>query len=222
MIIKIAQTASNIKQSYYINGDNFNFHGNLGSIDKYQDISISNNETSIKGVHHFSRWVNYIPLRYFFGKENLTRVFDLYLNENKYGSIAFSKHGYYKSFYIITLDSGHIFHCYSRSIGSFNYVSIYEDNKQIALIETLLNVDDYMYTHKLYVLDDYKPFAYTLSFFVLYYANFHFSYRFHMSIGNTQYVKSWSISKYNEKYNPDWRETNFPGENYFGKTSIFT
>ena len=221
MIVKITQTASNIKQLFYIDSDDFNFHGELGSWDKYQSISLSNEESVIKGVHRFSNWVNYIPLRYLFGYTNITRVFDLYRNENKYGNIVFSEHGFHKSYYLIQLDNGPVFHCYSRSKGSFNYVSIYEKDKQIALIETLLNVEDFKYTHKLYILNDYKQFADTLSFFVLYYANFKFSQRFHMSSGS-QNVKAWSFSRYNYKYDPEWREKNFPNENYFGKTSIFT
>jgi hypothetical protein len=32
--------------------------------------------------------------------------------------------------------------------------------------------------------------------------------------------KSWSFSKYDDKYNPKWREIHFPDENFFGKTSL--
>ena len=41
----------------------------------------------------------------------------------------------------------------------------------------------------------------------------------HMSAGQTA-AKSWSFSKYADKYNPKWRETHFPNENFFGKTSL--
>lgn len=104
--------------------------------------------------------------------------------------------------------------------GSFHYVSIYQGEKQIALIETFLNTTDYKYYHKLYVLEDYNRFADTLSFFVLYCSNYYFSKRFHMTKGSYS-VKSWNFSKYNNKYDPKWRETNFPDENFFGKTSLF-
>lgn len=220
MIIKISQTASNIKQTFDIESDNFYFYGELGSVNRFQTITLSNKDTTIKGVYNLSQWVNYIPFRWLFGEINLTRVFHLYKDENIYGSVLLSKHGFMKGFYVIALDSGEIFHCYSRSIGSFNYVSIYEGDKQIALIETYLNTKDYKYTHKLYVLDKYNQFADTLSFFVLYYANYRFAERFHMSKGS-YYEKSWSYSKYNNKYDPKWRETNFPDENFFGKTNLF-
>ncbi len=45
---------------------------------------------------------------------------------------------------------------------------------QIALIETYLTVKDNKYIHKLYILDSYNEYADTLSFFVLYYANYTF------------------------------------------------
>ena len=219
MIIKISQTASNIKQSYDIEGENFYYSGAAGSISRLQSITISNKENTIKGVYNISKWVNYIPLRYLFGEANLTRVFHLYKNETIYGSIVFSKHGFLKSFYVIALDSGEIFHCYCLSRGSFDYVSIYQGNKQIALVETYLSVNDYKYTHKLYLLDEYSQFADTLSFFVLYYASYNFAQRMHMSKGSVS-VKAWSFSKYVDKYNAKWRETHFPYENFFGKTSL--
>ncbi len=219
MIIKISQTASNIKQSYDIESENFYYSGYAGSISRLQSITLSNKENTIKGIYNISKWVNYVPLRYLFGEANLTRVFHLYKNDDIYGSIVFSKHGFLKSFYVIALDGGEIFHCYSLSRGSFNYVSIYQGDAQIALVETYLSVNDYKYTHKLYLLDDYNQFADTLSFFVVYYASYNFAQRMHMSSGAVS-EKAWSFSKYADKYNPKWHETHFPDENFFGKTSL--
>ncbi|MBR6514825.1 MAG: hypothetical protein IKT46_08355 [Clostridia bacterium] len=219
MIIKIAQTASNIKQTYDVEGENFYYTGNAGSISSMQPITLSNKENTIKGVYNTSKWINYIPLRYLFGYANLTRIFLIYENDNIYGSIVFSKHGFLKNCYIISLDSGEIFHCYCLSRGSFDYVSIYQGDTQIALIETYLSVNDLKYTHKLYILNEYDRFADTLSFFVLYYASYNFTERMHMSSGST-YTKAWSFSKYADRYDPKWRETHFPDENYFGKTSL--
>lgn len=115
MIVTISQTASNTKQSYNIESENFYYSGEAGSISRLQSITIFNKENTIKGIYNISKWVNYIPLRYLFGEANLTRVFYLYKNENIYGSIVFSKHGVLKSFYVIILDSGEIFHCYCLS-----------------------------------------------------------------------------------------------------------
>jgi len=219
MIIKISQAASNIKQSYNIEGETFYYSGNAGSISRLQSITLSHKENTIKGIYNISKWVNYIPLRYLFGEANLTRVFHLYKNDNFYGSIVFSKHGFLNSFYVIALDSGEIFHCYPLSRGSFNFVSFYLVDTLIALVEIYLTVNDYKYTHKLYLLDEYNQFADTLSFFVLYYASYNFAQRMHMSSGSVS-EKTWSFSKYADKYDPKWRETHFPSENFFGKTSL--
>ncbi len=221
MIIKISQTASNVKQSYDIKGDGFYYSGDTGRISRFQTITISNKDSALKGVFTFSKWVNYIPYRWLFGKPNITQAFNLYKNENIYGNITFSKHGFFKSCYIITLDNGEIFHCYCRSKSSFDYVSIYKGDQQIALLETYLSVNDFKYTHKLYLLDDYNKFAETFSLFVLYYASFNFAQRFHMTKGST-YGKEWTISRYNNKYDKNWRETHFPNENFFGKINLFS
>lgn len=220
MIIKLTQTASNIKQYYDVEGEDFFFVGKIGSINRLQPIKMFNENTLIKGVFNFSKCINYIPFRWLLGKENHTKKFQVFKNENLYGSITFSRNGFMQSCYTITLESGNSFHCYCRTIGSFDYVSIYQGENQIALIETYLNTNSLKYTHKLYILDNYNQFSDIFSFFVLYYANFNFIERFHMSVGSF-YVKSWSISRYNSKYNPKWREMNFPDENFFGKLNLF-
>ncbi len=220
MIIKIKQTASNVKQTFDIEGENFCFLGEAGCINRFQKIRIFNKEKEIKGNYQLSKWYNYIPFRYLFGYCNLTRVFVLYENENIFGSIMFSQHGFLKSFYVVALDNGEILHCYCRSKDSFDYVSVYKNDNQIALIETYLNVTDFKYAHKLYLKDEFSSLAEVLSFFTVYYSSYNFAERFHMSGGST-YQKSWSFSKYNNKYNSNWREENFPDENFFGKTNLF-
>ena len=220
MIIKISQTASNVRQSYDIAGKNFNYQGKAGSVSRLQNVVLANSHTTIRGVYYPSRWVNYIPFRYLFGKENLTRRFRLYRNESSYGSIAFSKHGWMKSFYVISLNSGETFHCYCCAKGTFRYVSIYQEKKQIAVLETYLCVSDDKYSHKLYILDEYDQYAEALSFFAVYYASLTFSKRFHMSRGSVS-QRAWSLSRYNDKYDPTWREKNFPDEDFFGKINLF-
>ena len=215
VILRITQTASNIKQTYDIFGEDFFGQGNVGNFSRMQAISLSWKENTIRGVFRISKWVNYIPYRYLFGKANLTRGFVLYKNDTEYGSIVFSRHGYHRSFYVITLNSGETFYCYYRAKGAFVYVSVYQGDTQIALIETYLSVNDFKYTHKLYLLDDNARFADALSFFVLYFANYRFTNRFHMTKGSIT-ERVWSFSKYNDRYDPKWREIHFPNENFFG------
>ena len=117
MIVKISQTASNIKQTFDIESDVFYFQGKVGQFSRFQPITLSNKDTKMKGVYHLSKWINYIPFRWLFRKENHTKIFYLYKNENIYGSIMFSQRGFMKSFHVITLNSGEIFHCYCRAKG---------------------------------------------------------------------------------------------------------
>ena len=221
MIIKIVQTASNIKQTYDIEGENFYYRANAGSFSRLQSITLVNRENTLKGVYHLSKPINYIPLRYLFGKPNLTRAFQIYKNGGAYGNVVYSKRGFNRSCYLITTNRREEFECYDLYRGSFHYISIYRGNVQIALVETYLSVNDYEYTHKLYLLDDYVELADIFSLFVVYYAGYNFAKRLHMNIHSTTYVKAWSISSYSDKYDPNWRETHFPNENFFGKVSLF-
>lgn len=220
MIIKIIQTSSNIKQEYDIEFPESTFFGSAGNVSALQHIEIFNKDTNLSGKFQISNWVNYIPLRYLFGVANLTRAFLIERNEEDIGEFIFSKHGFMKSFYVITLNDDTILHCYTRMKGSYNYISVYNGDDQIALIETYLCCNDYKYKHKIYLLDDWRQLCEVLSLFVLYYASFKFAHRMHMSSGSS-YEKGFSLSKYNNKYNPCWRELNFPDENFFGKTSLF-
>lgn len=226
MIIKIVQTASSIKQTYEIESENFYYGAKAGSFSRLQPITLVNRENTIKGVYHLSKPVNYIPLRYLFGKPNITRAFRIYKNGNHYGSVVYSKDGFNKNRYLITSDRREEFECYDlyNYRKSFHYISIYRGNVQIALVETYLLAVDYKYTHKLYLLDDYAELAELFSFFVVYYAGYNFAERLHMNkytIANTGHVITWRVSGYSDKYDENWRETHFPNENFFGKMSLF-
>jgi len=219
MIIKISQTSARIKPSYdvYI-GDKY-YQGDLGGLSQLQSIALSGDGSALKGVFSPSSWYNYIKLRYYLGKENITRVFHLYKNDEQYGKFYYSQHGFMKSYYVIALNNGEVFHCYYRSIDSFDYISIYNGDKQIALVETNLSTYNNIYIHKLYILDDFDCHAETLSLFVLYYASYNFTQRANMMYGSVT-VKSYSFSDYNDRYDPKWRETYFPDEDYFGRSTL--
>lgn len=220
MIITISQTASNLKQSYDVTGEGFYYSGNAGSVSRLQPITLSSKDNTIKGVYRPSKWTSHLPLCHWFGVPNITREFQLSKNGQSHGTIVLSKHGFLKSNYAIALDGGESFHCYFLSRASYNYVSIYRGETQIALVETYLSVNDYKYTHKLYLLEEYRPYADVLSFFVIYYASYHFARRMHMTLGSIK-EKSWSASRNADKYDPHWREKHFPEENFFGKTDPF-
>lgn len=222
MIIKISQTASNIKQTYDIDCDGSYYQGNAGSFSRFQAVMLSSSKNTLRGVFRLSNLINYIPFRWVFGKENLSRYFKLYKNENYCGDIVHSHHGFMKRYYEITLKSGEIFYCYTRTIKSFDYVSIYDGERQIALLETYLSVNDYKYNHKLYLLNDYRHFSDILCLFALYYSSLNFSQRLHMSVGSSTQITLWELSRYKDKYNPEWREEHFTNENFFGKINLFS
>jgi len=219
MIIKIRQTASNTKQTYEIDTESSSYNASLGSLLFTQDILLVGNNTEIKGTFKPSALINYIPFSYLFKKNNFTRRFDIFRNNSPYGTVALWKQSFLAVCYVLTLNTGKTFHCYYTAKGSFSYISVYDGEKQVALVETYLNTEDYKYTHKLYVLNDYNAYTEAFIFFVLYYSNYSFSKRFHMTYGST-YTSARTFSKHNDKYNPDWREKHFPNENYFGKFGL--
>lgn len=224
MIIKITQTASNIKQTYKIEGEGLFYHGKSGSRSTVEPITLTNDTETLLGTYNFPALINYIPFRYLFGTPNLTRGFDIYRNNVSIGSVVFSQHGFWKSFYQIKLHDGTDLRCYIVGKGSFEYACVYSrscgEEKQIALIETYLNVNNYKYVNKIYLLDDYKLLGSVISFFTVYYSSYSFCKRYHMSSGSV-YEKRMPITKYKDKYDPSWRETYFPDENFFGKISLF-
>ncbi|MBQ7336763.1 MAG: hypothetical protein IJW92_09865 [Clostridia bacterium] len=223
MIITVSQSA---QLNYYIKGGACEYRGTVGKVSPFQEIVMHNGETEFVGTYQFSKWVNYIPFRYCFGTPNLTKGFRLQKNGKNFGTVVFSQHGFMKSFYVIALDSGGILHCYQVAKGTSEYVCVYLEDQQIALIETNLTVTDYIYTHTLYLLDEHSGFSDVLSWFALYYANFHFAKRavtqegasLNLSINKgTVREECWTFSKYNCKYDPQWQEKYFPKESIFDK-----
>jgi len=206
MIIKISQTASNTKQSYDVDIGDAYYRGEAGNISRYQPVTLVGKEGELKGVLNTLRaW---------------ERLFDVTKNGSSHGSFARVKNGLFSKYYSISLAEGESFKCYCISKGRFEYIPIYRGDVQIALVETFLSVEDYKYVHKLYLLDEYACFAEMLALFVIYYAGFVYAQRYHMSSGS-YYGYSWSFLRYNKKYDPSWRETHFPDENFFGKLNVF-
>lgn len=221
MIIKATQTASNIKQLHDVYIDDYYYSGRSGSICRFQDIHLSRRGILIKGRYMLPRFDRNIPLSSLLGTSAVTKRFKISRDGRDYAEVMYTTQGVLRNCYIINTADGTSFACYACMKGSFNYISVYRNDIQIALIETYLNVSDYMYTHKAYVLDGYKEYGELIAFFILYYSSYCFARRFHMSAGSSQYSYGRSFSVYNDKYDPKWRETNFPDENFFGKLNRF-
>ena len=220
MIIDVIQTQSNFGYEYTIYHDEkYAYNGKLGSWHTAQRITLQKNrDTVATGVYRFSHWTNYIPLRYLFGEASIRNLLEI---PKFNGTIALSLHGFARSFYVITA-SDHVLHAYRRSIGDFSYLSVYllspdcRQEEQIALAETYLTTTNYLYTHKIYLLDAYAEQKDIVSMLMLYVANRHYTHRGSGFYGK-MVEKEWTFSTYNDKYDPSWRETHFPNENYWGK-----
>ncbi|MBQ4601818.1 MAG: hypothetical protein IJB24_03055 [Clostridia bacterium] len=221
MIIKATQTASNIKQEYDIYVDDRYFKGRSGGISRFQNIHLNGRDTVISGSYMIPRFDTNIPVNSLLGSSAVTRRFRIIRNGKEYAEVMYTTQGIAKNCYIIKTAIGETLVCYNCFKGSFDYISLYCGHQQIALIETYLNVSDYMYTHKAYLLDEYKEYGDLTAFFILYYSSYRFARRFHMSAGSSQYSYGRSFSVYNDMYDPKWRETNFPDENFFGKLNRF-
>ncbi len=220
MIINIKQTSSNIKQEYEIESNDRYFYASAGSFHKLQSIVMKNKDRELVAKWHITPVINHIPFLHLFGYNRKCKKFVISENQTGIAEFSHSKHGYLKSCYLIKEQNGCVLYGYDISLGSFNYMCIFKNKAQIALVETYLTVTDHKYTHKLYLLEEEADYSEILSLFAVYYSNFRFSKRMHMSSG-TVHQKERTFSKYNSLYDASWRETHFPSEDFFGKNNIF-
>ena len=221
MIIEIKQTAANLKLEFTIFHDGeYAYDGKLGRWHRNQGITLSKNGMAlIEGTFRPTPWLNYIPFKHLFGRPSIRRHFSAHNGEIEFKHVL---EGLYQSCFVITA-GGDELRAYSRSIGSFHYISIcrvdpHGTEEQIALVETHLTTQNNLFFHKLYLLDTCAAYKDALSIFVLYYHNDHFSQRDQISVGTTV-RQTWTYSRYNEMYDHEWRESNFPEDNYRGKIS---
>lgn len=216
MVVKISQTASNIMQKFDVYFDyNYIYEGELGSFNRYQKILLKKNEEAIlKGRFYLSGVKHFIPFRHLFGLEDLSQNVKIFDNENEIASFVFSKHGFLKSCYKIIYSENTI-NGYKYSKGRFDYVSFYLNDKQIAELQIYTTTIDNKYNYKVYLLDEYKKLAEILSMFVLYFANYNYADRFHMSKGTKINYTIYQLTRYKRKYNPSWVSENFAQSNFF-------
>lgn len=214
MIIRIRQRENGLRLRYDLDGEGFLFQGERGGMAPVQPITLAGCDVTLTGTYRLSSPVNHVPLLGIFGAEQRTRVFEISRNGGVIGTAAKSLHGWGKSCYVIDLADGTELRCYSRRKGQFDYVAIYEDAEQIALLENYLRAVDGRHDHKLYLLDAYSRHAEVLAWFALYYAQHEVE-----QTGDVTFAIS--FSRYDGKVDPAWRETHFPEENFFGKTKPF-
>ena len=216
MVITIAQTASNLKQTYAISCPDFTFHASAGSFLPCQSIRLTNDQTSLTGTFRISNPLSYIPFWYKVDFLAATREFRITKNGEPFGSICQHRLDFHSSYYTVCLSGSKQLNCYAYAQGRFHFISIYDGDQQIASLVTDQNVRNFKYFHYLYLLDTCRQYAEILSFFAVYFANYHFAHRFHMSISTVK-GRSWTISNLNFKYDPSWLRNNFPDSAYLAE-----
>ena len=224
MIIKIEQSRSGLSQRFEIDMDgSFAYEGALGSLSRFQEIHMQSPHggANISGRRRISKWTQYIPFVYLFGKTSVTEVMQCRKNGADFGRFCRCRSGWLKSRYVISVpERNRTLQAYPFSRGDFEYISIYLEQEQIALIEHFLTTVDQKDRYKIYLPENFAQLGDILSLFTLYYDNENHARRYHMFCG-TSVKKSWSFSRYKDKYDPAWREKHFPDETFFGRTSLF-
>ncbi len=224
MIINIEQNRSNLSQRFEIYMDgSFAYEGNLGSLSRFQEIHMQSprGKANISGRRRISKWTQYIPFVYLFDKTSVTEVMQCRKNGADFGRFSRCRSGWLESRYIIfSQETNRTLQAYPLCRGDFEYITIYLEQKQIALIEHYLTTVNQKDRYKIYLMENFAQLGDILSLFTLYYDNKNHARRYHMSSG-ISVKKSWSFSRYKDKYDPAWREKHFPDENFFGRTSLF-
>ena len=218
MILLIRQTASNISQEFEIYADDrYLYGGALGRWHRYQAIRLWDNKGKpVMQGEYLMPWQD----GQMGEKGWLSQGCRITRGEVDAGNFVYVQESFKKSHYRITLPGDKTIEVYARDKGAFEYLSVYDGEQQIALVEIYLTTEDYKYTYKLYLLETHDELGDILALFILYYANWNYAKRFHMSKGS-MHVRSWSYSAYNDRYDPTWRERHFPRENFFGKVGLF-
>ena len=211
MIINIEQTASNIAQKYAIwIGDEY-LEGSAGSASRFQaERTVSRRDGELCCKYRSPRPTDLVPLIRLFGREQIRERCDIVRNGELCGSVCCVKGpGPFRLRYRLDVADTVGLDCYPLARGAYNYVPIYDGARQIALMETLMVSEDMKFKHKVYLLDSHADCAGYLAIFAIYYANYRFTDRFHMSLGTTVYRK-WTISAFADRHDPDWRSEHFP------------
>ncbi len=203
-----------------------------GQYDKFFSIKdilmLKDGNVSIWARHKFVNPINYIPFLHLLGVTRQKHKFIVYNDLTPIAQITY-KRKFYKTRYKIELSDSDCLYIYAYYKKGFHYLcvykNVYKQEKQIALIERGVALT---YTYKLYLPDEFSDFANVLSIFMLYYENSMSSINLHLSFGlNGLSIHSGSdftLGLYEvfcnnnaaKKYDPTWRERNFPNENFFG------
>lgn len=216
MIYNVQKVTAGFVHKYDVHRDDaLIYNGKIGSFSKYQTLRLENDNEKNRAKFCFSGVSQYIPFKYFAGKAKQNLKFKCYTNDEYIGEFVRSIEGIREFRYIVYLENGRCLYVYNISKGKYSYLCVYldDDETQIAQVDTFLTSQNGCFSHKLYLLDDYDDLARILLLFVLYYDNFEYTYRGKYFLGKSYEIK-YSFSKYEHKYNVDWKLNNFYDERF--------
>lgn len=152
-----------------------------------------------------------IPFKYLVTKEQRFAQFEIVGKNGSEGTFYILQTGMFDKKFCIE-HMGKVYLGYSLDHGRNNIVSIYEGDKQIAQITKPLTVIDNLDSYYLHIKDECTSMIPVLSFFTIYY-----DYRKYNNSGkivknSIEISTSYSYSKNNSKYNPDWIAQEFGQE----------
>lgn len=144
-----------------------------------------------------------IPFKYLITKEQRFGQYEIVGKNGSEGTFYTIQNGMFDSKFCIQ-HMGKVFLGYSLDKGRNNYVSIYDDEKQIAQITKPLTVMDNLDVYFLHIIDEYRSIIPILSFFTVYYDYRKYNNSGEITKKSVEISVSYSYGLNNNKYNPDW------------------
>lgn len=144
-----------------------------------------------------------IPFKYLLTKEQRFGQFEIVSKNASEGSFYIMQNGMFDSKFCIE-HIGKVYLGYSIDKGRNNYVSIYDDDKQIAQITKPLAVVDNLDVYFLHIKEEYAPIIPILSFFTVYYDYRKYNNSGELTKHSVKISTSYTYGKNNDKYNPNW------------------
>ena len=144
----------------------------------------------------------FIPMKYLVTKEQKFGQFELIGKNGEEGKFYTVQNALLDEKFCIKYGE-RMFLGYVRDTGRNSFVSIYEDDTQIAQITKPHTVTDNLDVYYLHIKDEYSFLLPVLSFFVVFFDYSRYNHSGELRMG-TQYDIKYSYDKNIDKYNPNW------------------
>lgn len=144
-----------------------------------------------------------IPFKYLITKEQRFGQFEIVGRDGNEGSFYIMQNGVCDNKFCIE-HKGRVCLGYSIDKGKNNYVSIYENDTQIAQITKPLTVIDNLDVYYLHIKDGYASMVPVLCFFTVYYDYRKYNNSGRLTRNSVEISISYTYGRNNDKYNPNW------------------